>query len=47
MGKKREYNLNVDQHGAPLGSECILVFMLEGTKFQNYKAKQNLHIYKN
>ena len=31
----------MDQHGAPLGSECILVPMLEGTKFHNYKTKQD------
>ena len=26
----------MDQQCAPLGFECILVHMLEGTKFQNY-----------
>ena len=47
MGRERKYNLRVNQNRDPLGSECILVCMIEGTKFQKYKeSKTYIYIQK-
>ena len=43
MMGEREYTHRMDQDNDPLGSECVLVCMLEGTKFQIDIKKQNLY----
>ena len=43
--EERILSHRMDQDGDPLGSECILVCMIEGTKIQNWKKKKAKLIY--
>ena len=37
---REKINLKNKKHGAPHGSECILISMLEADNFCNYEMKQ-------